>query len=97
MDDEIYDNAHFEVSISGLPSGMFTVLELYDMNNSGSLETSISGAGSLSVTFRGDGGLFGDTGEDDWAVRIYTSNWNAGACTSNYTLEIQSWEDATWP
>ncbi len=97
VDDEIYDNAHFEVSISGLPSGMFTVLELYDMNGGGSLETSISGAGSLSITFRGDGGLFGDTGEDDWAVRIYTSNWNAGACTSSYTLEIQTWEDATWP
>ncbi len=93
VDDEIYDNAHFQVSISGLPTGMFTVLELYDMNGGGSLETSISGAGSLSITFQGDGGLFGDTGEDDWAVRIYTSNWNAGACTSNYTLEIQTWED----
>lgn len=87
VDDEIYDNASFNVQVAGLPTAGRWVIELYDMNGgSPSLEDSASGnGGKMTVYFSGD---WTDTGEDNWAVRIYSTSWTAGGCTTAYTLTI---------
>jgi hypothetical protein len=85
-DDDWYDNVDIQISASAFLSTGTTVLELYLWTGSSwSLEDSDSGSGRLAVSYVGD---YFDTGEDDWAVRIYTTTWPSGSCASSYELAI---------
>lgn len=87
-DDEWYDNIDISVTASGLPASGDYVIELYDLRD-GHVETSASGASSLTVYFSGSGD-FTDDSEDEWAVRIYAATWPHDSCATTYTLTIHS-------
>ncbi len=89
VDDDILDNANFSVKITGLYSGATWVIELYSLDT-GRLEDSASGSGSLTVSYSGD---WLDDDEDNWAVRVYIASgtWpGGGICTTAYSLEINA-------
>ena len=85
VDDDWYDNANFTVKASGLNGNGQWVMELWDMNGTPKLEASASGTNKVTLSFSGS---ITDTGEDDWAVRIYATSWTAAACTTSYQLDI---------
>ena len=89
VDDDWYDNAEFMVQVTGLPTGGTDyTLELWDLNGSSPvLEDSDSGTGKLSVYFEGS---ITDTGEDDWAIAIYSNSWNSKNCSSTYEIYIDT-------
>jgi hypothetical protein len=90
VDDAWYDNAEFFVQATGLPSagGQSFTLELWDLNGSSPvLEDSDSGTGKLTVYFEGS---ITDTGEDDWAIALYSSTWADVSCTSTYDIYIDT-------
>jgi hypothetical protein len=84
--DEIYDNVTVSVSASGFKAGGTYVLELWSLDT-GRIEDSDSGPSGLSVSYEGD--VF-DTGEDDWAIRIYATTWVAGSCDQAYKVTLRS-------
>lgn len=88
VDDAWYDNAEFEIQVTGLPTSGSWTLELWDAN-SGSIAISDSDAGSgkLSVQFEGS---ITDTGEDDWLIRVYANTWDPKACTATYKMYIDT-------
>ena len=92
-DDEIWDNAKFDVQVTGIPTGVSVVLQLWSNGGSGSLEDSASGNSLLQVSYQGD---YFDDGEDDFAVRVYATNWATTACTIPYTLTVVTEEDPPW-
>jgi hypothetical protein len=86
-DDEWYDDVDVYVYAEGLSGGDF-VIELY-MEDGGSwdLQDSDSGSGTLSVSKGGDW-LSDD--DDNWAIRVYSTSWPVGSCSTTYTLTIGS-------
>ncbi len=90
-DEDILENIYFDVTVSGLPSGGGWVVELYDLNNGGVLYTSGSTTGtSVMISKPVDWWEFG---EDDWAIRVYSTSWKAAGCTTTYTLTIDTYDD----
>ena len=90
-DELILENIYFDVTVSGLPSGGGWVVELYDLNNGGVLYTSGSTTGtSVMISKPVDWWEFG---EDDWAIRVYSTSWKAAGCTTTYTLTIDTYDD----
>ena len=87
VDDDWYDNANFTVTASGLNGNGVWVMELWDMNGSPKLEASNSGTNKVTVSFSGS---LTDTGEDNWAIRIYSTTWTAAACTTAYKFLVST-------
>ncbi|MCP4809912.1 MAG: hypothetical protein GY884_31645 [Proteobacteria bacterium] len=88
VDDDWYDNAEFEIQVTGLPTAGNWTLELWDANGSTpSISDSDAGAGKLSVAFEGS---LVDYDEDDWYIRVYANTWDPAACTATYKLYIDT-------
>ena len=88
VDDAWYDNADFEIQVTGLTTSGNWTLELWDAN-SGTIAISDSDAGSgkLSVAFEGS---LTDYDEDNWLIRVYANTWDPKACTATYKLYIDT-------
>lgn len=86
-DDEIWDNASIDAQIRASSSATTMVVELYDCNSGCTLADSGSGKGSATVEHSGD--TFDDD-EDEWAIRVYASSWDAATCASTYSLTIST-------
>jgi hypothetical protein len=87
----ILEDVYFDITVSGLPSGGNWVVELYDLNNGGALYTSGSTTGTrVKISKPSD---YWEFEENDWAIRVYSATWKAAACTTTYTLKIETYDD----
>ena len=83
-DDDDYDNVDITIHVSLPATGSYTV-ELYWLHSGLQLEDSATGSGTLTVEYEGE--QFEDD-EDDWYIRVYSTSWDAAACTVPYEIEI---------
>lgn len=87
-DDDWYDNVSIQVTVTGLPaSGSYVAELLMEDGGSWDVKDSDSGSGKFVLSYEGD--IF-DTGEDDWAIRVYANTWPKGSCSTTYSIKIES-------
>ena len=86
--DQIYDNVSITVTITGLPSTGVYVMELL-LKDGGSWDVKDSGTGYGKTVLTYEGDIF-DTGEDEWAVRVYANTWPKNSCSTAYSIKIES-------
>jgi hypothetical protein len=85
-DDWGIDNVNITVEVGAFPASGSYVVELYLLDESSTVPVAVdTGSGRLAVHFVGD---IWDGGEDDFAVRVYSSSWPGGTCDRLYTVDI---------
>jgi hypothetical protein len=85
-DDLLIDNVNIDISVGTFPHTGSYVVELYLLDESSTVPVDVdTGSGRLSVEYLGDPW---DSGEDDFAVRIYADTWPGGTCGRRFEVEI---------